>query len=124
MQNLIAENTATAREAKRDGRELGKARVRIIVEVEGDGEVRDEALGRIHSVLRRSADSFAQIAAVDLRDQKVEAEEMRRLEREPLDPNRGHVAVGAGTKDPSAVQVLRGTVIVNKKSISAPRGDR
>lgn len=59
--------------------------------------VRDNALNSIQTVMRRETERFAQIAAVDLRDQQVEREEIARIRQAPAE--RPVVIVGAGMKD-------------------------
>jgi hypothetical protein len=79
----------------------------------------DDALNRIQSTIRRETQRAAEIAFVDLRDQKAAREEAIRLRALPAD--RPQIVVGAGTKADTAVQVIRGEWEVNKKKLSAPK---
>lgn len=84
----------------------------------GDGvAVRADAMGRIMTVLQREAERFAQIAAVDRRDQIADRDEAKRIADAPAD--RSHVIAGAGSKEPDSVVVMRGAVHVNGRSLRA-----
>lgn len=81
--------------------------ITIEINVNGDERVRNEALDRMHSVILREAQRFAEIAVVDIRDQPIDAEEARRIAG--LDPNRPHIIVPTGTKDPAQSLVVQGS---------------
>src|SRR5262245_2376629 len=84
---------------------LGKT-VTLTVEIP-DG-VRQDAAVRIQGVMMREVERFAQIAAVDLRDQAIEDMELSRISALGPGP-RPHVMLAAGNEDPeTGAQVLEG----------------
>lgn len=72
--------------------------VRMTVEVIGEGQVRDEALGRMQGVMMRETQRFAEIAGVDIRDQPIEQAEFARLKKLGPAENRPHIILAQGTK--------------------------
>lgn len=94
-------------------------RVEMKVMIDGIGGPREEALSRIQMVMNRETQRMAEIAGVDVRDQDVERKEAERLRTVPKD--RSHVIVGAGSKHPDSVAVIRGTVDVGGRKMSAPK---
>jgi hypothetical protein len=77
----------------------------------------DSAIGRIQTVMRREAQRFAEIAAVNVADQAAERTERIRIANLPK--NRPSIIVGAGTKSPDAVFVERGSFKVGTKTVKA-----
>lgn len=106
---LIAMGAAVARMPMRNApatAPVGEATIQITAELPDGVELSDAAIAGMRVALQREADRFAQIVAVDLRDQKVARAERARIAAAPAD--RPHIIVAAGTKDPAAVVVLKG----------------
>lgn len=102
---LIARHSVTAErhDPFREGKPLISAKVEAVITLP-DG-LSDDALSRIQAVLNRELERFAQIAAVDVRDQAVAIDEAAHLATVPA--NRPVTIVAAGPrdlKDPNAVQ--------------------
>jgi len=89
----------------------------VTITVELSDGLTDDAIARIHGVMRREAERFSQIAAVDLRDQKTAESERKRLAAVPK--NRPSIIVGAGTKSADAVLVERGSFKVGNRTVKA-----
>ncbi len=103
-------------------KKTGENSVSIELKVDVPGMLTEDAATRIQSLLRREANRIAEVAAVDQRDQKRAPIEAARVAKAPKD--RPVIVLGAGTKDPGAVQVLRGSYIIDGKKVSAPRPAR
>lgn len=102
---LIARHSVTAarHDPFREGKPLKPASVQATITVP-DG-LSDDALSRIQGVINREMERFAQIAAVDLRDQAVAIDEAAHLATVPAE--RPVMIVQPGPKqrdDPNAVQ--------------------
>jgi hypothetical protein len=99
------------------------AEVEVTVQIGGTVvALSEDAASRIAGVLRREAQRIAEIAAVDARDQAAAPAEAKRVRA--ADPNRSRIIVAAGTKDPEAVIVERGSVEVAGRMRTAPKAGR
>lgn len=109
-------NAAPGIRSLNDGQPIRRT-ANITVEINGD--VDDQARDEIYRVLHREAERIAQKAAVSARDAVIGKREAERIRQLPKD--RSHVIVGAGSKDPDSVQVLRGSVKIGGRMLSAPK---